>query len=199
MQRLLIIFVILSASACAYQNDSMDSGSTDGTQNTLDNTEHLLQGTWSRPCQYESNNGYFVEQIAFSGVEDTFAIVTKDLFYSDSGCQTLTLVRSQSMTVTNVEQNGNSETYNATVAAQSYSPQTIQAAAALTNAHACGFTLWTVGVVADTTNTSCNSTGTTLDTISLSQGQLFRALDEILNPNVISGTISTGIPYTKTN
>jgi hypothetical protein len=101
------------------------------------------------------------------------------------------------MTVLDINPNGNGWTYTATVAAQSYAPQTAQSAASLSAAHACGYTQWVVGATADTTNTGCNPTGTILDTLYLANTNLYRSLDEVTNPNVISGTIPQGTPYTR--
>lgn len=197
--RLSIFIVLLNTMACGYsQGDaSLSSLAQSDSLSPLEKFQNTLQGTWSRPCLFDANNGYYKEALAFAGLDGSFAIVAKDFFYSDANCTALTLIKTQSLTVLDINANGSGWTYSATVAAQSYAPQTAQSAALLNSAHTCGNTQWVAGLTIDTTNSGCNSTGTFMDTLYLTNGSLFRALDEVTNPNVISGTIPQGSPYTR--
>jgi hypothetical protein len=107
------------------------------------------------------------------------------------------LIRTQSLTVTGMTAYAGGWSYMSQNTAQSYQPLS-GATAATMNANAvCSVTHWQSGVALDTTNSYCNPQGSQLDTLYLSNGNLFRALDEIANPNVISGTIAQGAPYTR--
>lgn len=145
--------------------------------------------------------GYYKESMAFAGQDSSFAIVTKDFYYSDANCTALTLIRSQSLDVTDINPNGTGWTYTARLASQSFAPQTTQMALTMNAVQSCGIANWSPGSALDTTNTGCNTlgAGSILDTLNLNKGNLFRALDEITEPNVISGTILQGAAYTRQN
>ena len=196
--RLSIFIVLLSTVACGYsQQDTSLSSLSQSDLSPLEKFENTLQGSWNRPCLFDANNGYYKEALAFAGLNGSFAIVTKDFFYSDANCTALALIKTVSLTVLDINPNGAGWTYSATVAGQSWAPQTAQSAASLNSSHACGYSQWVAGLTTDTTNSGCNSTGTFLDTLYLTNGNLFRALDEVTNPNVVSGTIPQGSPYTR--
>src|SRR6185437_14606272 len=106
MKSLLVLTIMVCFTACGYDNGGNDPlSSVDGATDSLTNTEKLLTGTWSRPCQFNtnSNKGYVIETIAFAGTDANFQMVTKDYFYSDAGCQTEQLIRSDSRTLSNVD------------------------------------------------------------------------------------------------
>jgi hypothetical protein len=196
--RLALTLLLLNAAACGYseKNDTLSSLAEDSTP-TAEDFQKSLQGTWGRPCLYNSASGYYKENIAFAGSSGSFAIVIKDFFYLDAACTVLSLIKSQSLTVEDMTATGTGWSYSAMIIAQSFTPQTPQSAALLNSNHACGYSQWASGVPVDTSSTNCNSTGTILDTLYLTNGSLFRALDEVVNPNIISGTIAQGSPYTR--
>jgi hypothetical protein len=195
------VSIALVISACgSTQSDPLgvDTSQSSTTSPTVEDFENSLTGTWGRPCQYSATIAhYYKENIAFAGVDSGFTILSKDFYYTDSSCSALLLIKTQSMSLISINQNGNGWTYEASITAQSFAPQTTAETAALNSVSFCGITQWGVGANLDTTSTPCNTTGTISDALYLINGQLYRALDEVTEPNVFSGTIPQGTPYSK--
>jgi hypothetical protein len=199
MGRILIILASIALTACGEQYSS-GSGevSSQSDPPSLEDFQKSLQGTWERPCLYDSKVGsYYIEAMAFSGSGSSFGIVTLDKYFSDSSCSQQQYLRTQTLTVLDMQANGNDWTFTANITNQTYAPLTPQAVTSANSQGLCGIHSWTFGTTLTTTNTSCNAVGNVLDTIALINGQLYRALDELKYPDVLSGTLVQGAPYTK--
>lgn len=109
------------------------------------------------------------------------------------------MTEEQSREILTLEQRTNGWSFAAQLRTQTVTMQTVQVAAFNNSQHTCGLSNWVVGVTQSTLGTTCLRPDTVSDLLKVTGDDLFRALDEVLNPSVISGTTLSAKGYHRLN